>query len=113
MLIKGELIQNAITGPSGTPAASKAAIKGITPQEQSGASDPKRAAARITIAVRPSTIPEIRWSSPVACAPPAAAIDNSKKGEMLTSAITRNCKLSSSCAVENAAIAISKTIRVR
>ena len=38
--IKGELSQNAITGASGTPAASRPATTGTTPQEQKGESAP-------------------------------------------------------------------------
>ena len=43
-LINGELIQKAMTGPSGTPLASMAAIKGIPPQEHKGMIAPTMAA---------------------------------------------------------------------
>ena len=43
-LIKGEDSQNAMTGAKGTPAANKAAMIGITPQEQKGAVAPNAAA---------------------------------------------------------------------
>jgi hypothetical protein len=43
----GEASQNAITADSGTPIASSAAIKGITPHEQNGESAPTSAAGTI------------------------------------------------------------------
>ena len=48
-LINGELIQNAITGPSGTPLASIAAIRGITPHEHKGMVAPTIAAPAMAI----------------------------------------------------------------
>jgi len=48
-LINGELIQNAITGPSGTPLANRAAIKGITPHEHKGMVAPTIAAPAMAI----------------------------------------------------------------
>ena len=47
--MRGELIQNAITGPSGTPLANSAAIKGMTPQEHIGMVAPTIAAPAIAI----------------------------------------------------------------
>jgi hypothetical protein len=48
-LINGELIQNAITGPRGTPLASIAAIRGITPHEHKGMVAPTIAAPAMAI----------------------------------------------------------------
>jgi len=42
-LINGELNQKAITGPKGIPAANKAAINGMTPQEHNGTVAPTSA----------------------------------------------------------------------
>jgi hypothetical protein len=47
--INGELTQNAITGPSGTPLANIAAIKGITPHEHKGTVAPTMAAPAMAI----------------------------------------------------------------
>ena len=47
--IRGELIQNAMTGASGTPAPSRPAMIGTTPQEQNGDNAPNRAATTITV----------------------------------------------------------------
>src|SRR3546814_11542178 len=41
----GEASQKAMTADSGTPMASSAAIRGMTPQEQKGESPPARAAS--------------------------------------------------------------------
>ena len=45
----GEAIQKAITGASGTPAPSMAAMRGITPQEQKGESAPTKAAIMVAL----------------------------------------------------------------
>ena len=64
----GEASQNAITAGSGTPIASRAAISGITPQEQNGDSAPNRAAAPIITAMWPENARAISWSAPAALA---------------------------------------------
>jgi hypothetical protein len=45
--MEGEEIQNAITGPSGTPPISREAITGITPQEQKGLKAPTSVARKM------------------------------------------------------------------
>ena len=45
--INGEESQKAITGAKGTPMLKRAAINGITPQEQNGESPPINAAKKI------------------------------------------------------------------
>ncbi len=62
----GEAIQKAITGASGTPAASNEATSGITPQEQNGESAPTRDAATIAETGEPEKARAIRLSAPVA-----------------------------------------------
>jgi hypothetical protein len=47
--MRGELSQKAMTGPSGTPLERSAAIRGMTPQEQIGTTEPMSAAARIAV----------------------------------------------------------------
>ncbi len=47
--ISGEASQKAITGASGTPIESSAAINGMTPQEQKGDSAPISAALTIIV----------------------------------------------------------------
>ena len=66
--ISGEASQNAITGASGTPVASSAAITGMTPQEQNGDSAPIRLATTIMTAGRPVNARAIRFSAPLALA---------------------------------------------
>ena len=66
--INGEASQNAITGASGTPVASSAAITGMTPQEQNGESAPIRLAKTIMISARPVKARAIRFSAPLALA---------------------------------------------
>ena len=51
--ISGEAIQKAITAASGTPIASRAAMIGITPQEQNGDIAPNRAASATMVIARP------------------------------------------------------------
>ena len=64
----GEASQNAITAGSGTPIASKAAIRGMTPQEQNGDRPPNTAARTIIGASRPRKTSAIRPSAPLALA---------------------------------------------
>ena len=45
--IEGEAIQNDITGASGTPPINRAAMTGITPQEQKGLKAPTAVARKI------------------------------------------------------------------
>ena len=66
--ISGDASQNAITGASGTPIASSAAISGITPQEQNGDSAPIRAAATIMVGRLPVNARAISASAPLALA---------------------------------------------
>ncbi len=55
-LIRGELIQKAMIGASGTPPVSMAAISGRTPQEQNGTVAPASAApATATFSLRVNT----------------------------------------------------------
>ena len=64
----GEESQKAMTAGSGTPMASRAAIKGITPQEQKGESAPISAAAGIMKTSRPLKAFAISRSEPEALA---------------------------------------------
>ena len=66
--INGDASQKAITGASGTPVASSAAITGMTPQEQNGDSAPVRLARMIMYAGRPVKARAIRFSAPLALA---------------------------------------------
>jgi hypothetical protein len=47
--IEGDATQKAITGANGTPLISRAAIMGITPQEQNGLNAPTTVANRIAV----------------------------------------------------------------
>ena len=78
--IKGEASQNAITGASGTPIESKAAISGITPQEQKGDMAPPTAARKIMVNVLPRNAAAIRLSAPVAFTYAAIPMEASKNG---------------------------------
>ena len=51
--INGDEIQNAITGASGTPAPSRPATSGMTPQEQKGSNAPISDATTIMRLCRP------------------------------------------------------------
>ena len=64
--ITGEASQKAMTADKGTPIANKAAIKGMTPQEQKGESPPAAAAIRIITMGEPVKARAIRPSAPVA-----------------------------------------------
>ena len=66
--ISGEDSQNAITAGSGTPMLSRAAIRGITPQEQKGERPPMSADATIIMTTWPLKARAIRLSAPVAVA---------------------------------------------
>jgi hypothetical protein len=74
----GEASQNAMTGPSGTPMASSAAISGMTPQEQNGDSAPNAAASTIMVTGRPVKALAIRLSAPAALAAAASAIETTR-----------------------------------
>ena len=67
--MRGEDSQKAMMAESGTPAASSPAMKGITSQEQKGASPPNRAASTIMRVSRPSKARATRVSAPVALSP--------------------------------------------
>ena len=64
--IKGELSQNAMTADSGAPTANRAAMKGMTSQEQKGDSPPSRAAMTIMRTGLPSNARAKRFSAPLA-----------------------------------------------
>ena len=64
--IKGEASQNAMTADKGAPTASKAAMKGMTSQEQNGESPPSSAAMPIMRSSRPSNALAKSASAPVA-----------------------------------------------
>ena len=78
----GEAIQNAMTGAKGTPAASRPAISGTTPQEQNGDSAPNRAAAMIVLAGLPVKTSATCLSRPVAVAQPARLTATIRNGRM-------------------------------
>ena len=64
--IKGEDSQNAMTADSGAPTASSPAMKGMTSQEQKGASPPNSAANRIMRVSLPSNARATKASAPLA-----------------------------------------------
>ena len=66
--ISGDASQKAMTGARGTPLASKAAMRGITPHEQKGDNAPMRLANTTIISKRPAKARAIRFSAPVALA---------------------------------------------
>jgi len=82
----GEASQKAITAESGTPIANRAAISGITPQEQKGEMPPASAPSPIINRGVPVKALAIRLSAPVAPAHAAIAIDNTRKGAVLSNA---------------------------
>ncbi len=65
--ISGDDSQKAMTGGSGMPMASSAAISGITPHEQNGDSAPNSAAATTIAAARPRNARAMRRSAAAAC----------------------------------------------
>ena len=78
--IRGEATQKAKTAGRGTPAASKAATRGTTPQLQNGDSAPASAASRIAVPTRRDTSRPIRRSAPAALSQAASATESSRKG---------------------------------
>ena len=82
--MSGEAIQNAMTGASGTPEASRAAMIGTTPQEQNGDRAPNSAATKITGPWRPLNTTAIWASRPVALTDAAISTEASRKGAMKT-----------------------------
>ncbi len=83
--ISGDAIQNAMTGASGTPAPSRPATSGITPQEQNGSNAPIREATRIMRPWRPVNARAASASAPVARAAAAIATDAASQGAMCAS----------------------------
>ena len=65
---RASTIAIAITGASGTPEASRAAMMGMTPHEQKGDSAPVRLASTTIVAAWPEKARTIRFSAPVALA---------------------------------------------
>lgn len=92
--MSGEASQKAMTADNGTPIASRAAIRGITPQEQNGETPPANAASPIISSGAPVKARAIRLSAPVAPAQAATAIDRIRKGAVLRSAPPANSALS-------------------
>jgi hypothetical protein len=86
-------MQKAITGARGTPDASMAAIKGITPHEQKGDKAPASEAAKMVTHGLPEKARAMWASIPVALAYPANAIAKTKKGAMLHMACKENVRL--------------------
>ena len=78
--IRGDEIQNAITGANGTPAANRPAMIGTTPQEQNGENAPKMEARKIAVMGRLLNTRAICWSRPVALVQAAARTDSKKNG---------------------------------
>ncbi len=64
--MRGEAIQNAMTGASGTPMLSNAAIRGMTPQEQNGDSAPNAAAVKTILTGCPEKARDMMLSAPLA-----------------------------------------------
>ena len=94
----GEASQNAMTGASGTPAWSIAAISGMTPQEQNGESAPKRAASVTVRSGLPEKTRATSRSDPLAAAYAAIPTARARKGAMETSASRTKRTLGRSCA---------------
>jgi hypothetical protein len=91
--IKGEASQNAITALSGMPSASRAAMKGITSQEQNGDSPPSRAAKTIIRSSLPTKALAIIVSAPDALRTPTAVIANKIDGALPSKALALNCRV--------------------
>ena len=80
--MRGEAIQNAMTGASGTPAPRRPAMIGTTPQEQKGEKAPNSAARKIAVMGRLVKARAIWRSRPVALVQAAASTDIRKNGAM-------------------------------
>jgi hypothetical protein len=80
--INGELTQNAITGPSGTPLASIAAIRGITPHEHKGMVAPTIAAPAMAIFSLRLNTALIRFAKPDTVTQAEIPTLNRKKGKI-------------------------------
>ena len=78
--INGEAIQKAMTGASGTPAAKRPAMSGITPHEQKGVRPPTTAAMGITQPSRPSKARATIASVPLALAAAANRTESANHG---------------------------------
>ena len=88
--ISGEASQKAMTAESGAPIASKAAMNGMTSQEQNGDKPPSNAANRIMRSSCPMKARASRFSAPVALRKPIAATANRMKGAVPKSAPEAN-----------------------
>ena len=97
----GEASQKAITAESGTPIANRAAINGITPQEQKGEIPPASAPSPIINSGVPVKALAIRLSAPVAPAHAATAIDNTRNGAVLNKAELTKTILWANCERSN------------
>ena len=105
----GEARQKAITADSGTPMYSKAAISGMTPQEQNGDTPPAAAASRIMTVVDPVKARAISPSAPVAAANAASPIDRTRYGPVWARFRSANTKLSIPCPLSTANRAARRT----
>ncbi len=103
--ISGEASQKAITGASGTPMASRAAISGITPHEQKGDNAPMPAAKTIIALVRPVNARAIKLSAPLAAAYAAKATERRRKGRTPVKASRVKRKERSACCGANSSSA--------
>ena len=62
--MEGEASQKAITGARGAPPVRRAAMIGMTPQEQKGLRAPTRVATRTATASLPLSVPSIFFARP-------------------------------------------------
>ena len=95
--ISGELSQKAITGASGTSAASRPAITGMTPQEQNGDSAPITAASMIMRVGLPVNALATSPSSPLALAKAAQPTEMASHGAIPMRALPVKAREGSSC----------------
>ena len=94
----GDASQKAMTGASGTPARSIAAMRGMTPHEQNGDRAPTTAARTTVRPGLPEKARAIRRSAPLAAAYAAMATARTRKGAIPTSAPATKRRLSGSWA---------------
>ena len=85
------------TGAMGTPATSRLATSGTTPQEQNGDKAPNSDAMTMAVAGRAEKAEATRLSAPAAFRPAAIATDARIKGRMLMKASMVNSVLAAAC----------------
>ena len=101
--MSGEDSQNAMIAESGAPTASRAAMKGMTSQEQKGARPPNSAASTIMRVSRPSKARATSAAAPVALRPAMSRTAAAMKGNVPASAPAAMLRISPSLAESRAA----------